>query len=54
LSVEIASLNMHVKLIDLESNTILKEKYNNNKFKILYPKYLELKLYANLKKHIKN
>lgn len=41
--------NVQTDFIDLQSNTILKEKYEFNELPILYSRYVELELYPNLR-----
>jgi hypothetical protein len=37
-----------MKIIDLQNNKILKEKYNNVEFSIFYSKYIDTETYPNL------
>jgi len=38
-----------MKIINLRSNTILKENYNNVELSIFYSKYIDIKTYPNLR-----
>jgi len=41
LSVEEVTENMQMEIIDIQSNTLLREKYNNVELKICYSKYID-------------
>jgi len=49
LSVEDVPENMQMEIVDLQNNTILKEKYNNVELSIFYSKYIDTETYPNLR-----
>jgi 17beta-estradiol 17-dehydrogenase/3beta-hydroxysteroid 3-dehydrogenase/mitotic-spindle organizing protein 1 len=49
LSVEDFPENMQMEIVDLQNNTISKEKYNNVELSIFYSKYIDTETYPNLR-----